>query len=151
MLKDVLAGAGDRHVLVKPHPRASNAEDIDAVIKLARHDSRLVLTDANVHDMLAASCASVSINSTVVLEGFLHRTPAILYGKSDFHHISENVTRLGGFDLALEGALQRSGGYAQYLTWYFRHNCLAIEAQNLESQIWRIFTTAGFGRDRFVR
>lgn len=149
MLRCVLCHAGDRPVIVKPHPLVSAPEDIAAAHALAQSDSRLIVTQANVHDILAASAATVSINSTVALEGFLHRVPAVLFGRADFHHFAGTVTRPGDFADLLAQELARKGGYAQYLTWYFRQNCLPLHAKDLEARIWRIFSDAGFAPDRF--
>lgn len=150
ILQDVLNGAGDRAVLVKPHPLTADVESFSALLQIAGQDPRVIPTQANVHDILAASCVSVSVNSGVAIEGFLHRTPAILYGASDLHHMAETVTRTGQFAAALERALARTGGYAQFMTWYFRNNCLEIGAPDLEPKIWEIFAQAGFPRRRFA-
>jgi hypothetical protein len=149
MLRTVLRHAGDRPVIAKPHPLVSAPEDIAAAKALAQRDSRLIVTQANVHDILAASAATVSINSTVALEGFLHRVPAILFGRADFHHFAGTVARPDDFDAVLAQELTRKGGYAQYLTWYFRQNCVPLHAKDLEARIWRIFSDAGFDRARF--
>lgn len=150
ILRDVLRGGGDRPVLVKPHPRVTDVGTLIELSELMEQDSRITITDANIHDVLAASCATVSVNSAVAIEGFLHRTPAILYGTSDFHHHAETVTAPGQFAAALARAVQRKGGYAQYMTWYFRRNCLRIGAADLEARIWEIFAAAGFPPARFA-
>ena len=149
MLEDVLDGAGERPVLVKLHPRVVDLKTNTRILELAGQNRRVHLTEANIHDILAVSCASVSINSAVGIEGFLHRTPAILYGVSDFHHMAETIHAPGEFAGALERAQERTGGYAQYLTWYCRRQCLEIAAEDLEERIWQIFTRAGFPRERF--
>ncbi|MCQ0092860.1 hypothetical protein [Roseovarius sp. M141] len=149
MLRCVLDHAGDRPVIVKPHPLASTPEDVAAAKALAQTDSRLIVSCANVHDILATSAATVSINSTVALEGFLHRVPALLLGKSDFHHIAGTVTQPAQFAQTLTQELERRGGYAQYLTWYFRRNCLPLHSADLTDRIWKIFGAAGFPPARF--
>ena len=150
MLQDVLQGADGRTVLVKPHPRLADIGTMAELAEIAARDSRVMISGANIHDILAASCATVSVNSSVAIEGFLHRTPAILYGKSDFHHMAETVTGPGQFAEALQRAQTRTGGYAQFMTWYFRNNCLEIGAPDLEQRIWEIFARAGFPRERLA-
>lgn len=151
MLRCVLANAGDRPVIVKPHPLVSAPEDVAAAQEIARRDTRVILTDANVHDILAASAATVSINSTVALEGFLHRVPALIFGRADFHHFAGSVTKPEDFPDVLARELARKGGYAQYLAWYFRRNCLPLHNDDLPKRIWAIFTAAGFSPERFAR
>ncbi|MEW2911631.1 hypothetical protein [Leisingera sp. JC11] len=150
VLKDVLDGAGNRPVLVKPHPLTADIDSLSALLEIARNDPRVIPTQANVHDLLAACCACVSVNSGVAAEGFLHRTPAIFYGASDLHHMAETITGPGQFAGALERAQARTGGYAQFMTWYFRKNCLEIGAPGLEKKIWEIFAEAGFPRAKFA-
>lgn len=149
MLRCVMDHAGDRAVIVKPHPLACTAADIAAVEGLARKDSRLIVTSANVHDVLSTSAATVSINSTVALEGFLHRVPALLMGRSDFHHFARTVGQPAQFGDVLAQELSRRGGYAQYLAWYFRRNCLPLHGADLEARIWQIYRAAGFPPARF--
>lgn len=150
MLKDVLEGAGNKNVIVKPHPNAARLSDIADLCEIASRDQRVVFTESNVHDILAACCVSVSVNSAASIEGFMHRKPAILYGKADFHHLCETISGPGQFAAALERSLDKTGGYAQYLTWYFRRNCLRIGSPDLEEKIWQTFSAAGFPRERFL-
>ncbi len=149
MLRCVLDHAGNRPVIVKPHPLACTADDIAAAEALAQADSRLIVTTANVHDILANSAATISINSTVALEGFLHRVPALLLGRSDFHHIAGAVRQPADFPQILAQELSRRGGYAQYLAWYFRRNCLPLHSADLPDRIWQIYGAAGFPPARF--
>lgn len=150
MLRAVQAQAGDRPIVVKPHPLVSAPDEIAQAHALARDDDRLIVTDANVHDILSTSAATVSINSTVALEGFLHRVPAILFGRADFHHFTGRVHDPADFGAVLAQELQRRGGYAQYLAWYFRKNCLPLHNADLTDRIWRILTAAGFPPERFT-
>ncbi|MEC7257844.1 MAG: hypothetical protein VXW58_08480 [Pseudomonadota bacterium] len=149
MLRAVLDGAKGRRVVVKPHPNASTPGDLAQLNDLARDHPDLLISHANVHDILSTACATVSINSTVALEGYLHRTPAILFGASDFHHIAETVTDAADFAPALARATGRRGGYAQYLAWYFRDNCLSPDAPDAPARIWARFAEAGFPPERF--
>jgi hypothetical protein len=150
MLRAVAAGAQGRAVLVKPHPLALDfdAEIIDAVIA---DGYPIHATVANVHDMIAASVATVSFNSAVALEGFLHRKPAILFGPSDFHHFCETVRDPADFPQAMARVLARpTGGYAQYLYWYFEQNCLNLHAPTFAARVAGIFADAGFPPERLL-
>lgn len=148
MLRAVCAGAGGRQVLVKPHPLAAedDAEVIDAALA---EGLPVTVTMANVHDIIAASVCTVSFNSAVALEGFLHRRPAILFGQSDFHHICETVREPGAFAAALARVLVREpGGYAQFMFWYLGMNCLHLYGPAFEGRVMALFGAAGFGADR---
>ena len=91
MLASVLNGAGDRPVIVKLHPAAKQDRERDKVRSLSKSDSQIILSDANVHDILKQAIVTVSLNSTLALEGFIHRTPVILFGQAEFHHIAGQV------------------------------------------------------------
>lgn len=150
MLRAVMAGAGDRPIVVKPHPQLDMTKERDALHEIAAQDARVQISDANVHDILRASCVSVSINSTVALEGFLHRVPAVLFGTSDFHHYAQTVERPGQFKQALNKSQKRSGGYAQYLYWYFKRHCLHVQDDHLSGRVLHRFAAAGFPLEKLV-
>ena len=141
--------AGDRPIIVKPHPFSSDAIDVQAAEDLARGDERIILTDANVHDILAGSICTVSINSTVALEGYMHGVPAILCGTSDFHHVAMSATDLARLPTALDEAQTRETDYERYLAWYFLTKCIHINSGKLHETLWQRFGAAGFPRDRF--
>lgn len=149
MLDAVLAQAGDRPIVVKPHPLVKNPFTLAELHARLHGDTRVTLTDANVHDILKDCAATVSINSTVALEGFLHRRPAVLFGQSDFHHFAGRVHQPEDFPAVLEAQLARKGGYAQYLAWYFLRHCLRLGTPGLEAAIWARFAAAGFPLERF--
>ncbi len=106
-------------------------------------------TTANVADIIAASVATVSVNSACALEGFLQRKPAILFGPSDFHHFAHTVRAPGDFPAALAAALARPpGGYARFLHWFFVQNCLNVTAADLPARVEAIFAEVGFSAER---
>lgn len=140
---------GDQPIIVKPHPFSSNGSDIHKIKALAEKDERIILTDANVHDILERSTCTVSINSTVALEGYLHRVPAVLCGTSDFHHITHSALDLSELSKALKNARTADVDFDRYLAWYFLRNCLHIKSGKLDEKIWERFASAGFPRERF--
>lgn len=146
MLRAVLREAGDRPVLVKPHPLLAEGPDLADVRALARGDDRVQVTTANVHDILAQAAVSVSMNSTVALEGFLHRTPAILFGRADFHHFTGQASPEGGFADVLAREEARTGGYAQYLAWYFLRHCLRPQTPGFRAALIARLTAPGLPR-----
>lgn len=148
MLEVVRQYAGNRPIVVKPHPLVNDPFTLASVQAL--RDDRLIITDANVHDILARCAATVSINSTVALEGYLHRKPAILFGRSDFHHIAGRVDRPEDFPEVLTAQLGRNGGFAQYLAWYFLRHCLRLGSPGLQDALWSRFAAAGFPKERFT-
>lgn len=146
MLDTVLAHVTDRPVVVKPHPMVADYPLLQSLIKRAEGDPRLTLTDANVHDILRDCALTVSINSTVALEGFLHRKPAILFGKSDFHHMVGTVHQAADFPDIYARELARDKGFQKYIAWYFQTHCLDMTAPDIEAQVWAKLASMGLGQ-----
>ncbi len=143
MLRAVCAGADGREVWVKAHPL--KPEEGGALIaRMQRQGLPLRPVSANVHDLLAAAAVTVSVNSAASVEGLMHGTPAVLFGRSDIRAVVETVTRAEDFPQALQRALARPRDYAAFLFWYFHDQCLWLGAPDLAARIWRIFADAGF-------
>lgn len=146
MLRAVVAGAAGRPVVVKPHPQTEEfcAEAIAAV---AAEGARFQVVRANVHDILARAAVTVSVNSAVAVEGFLHDRPAILFGRADFGRFAETVTDPQGFPAALDRALSSPRDYAVPLLWYFSQ-CLDLDAPDLAERLLALFAAEGFDARR---
>lgn len=147
MLRAVVAGAAGRPVVVKPHPLKS--EPGTALIReLTDAGLPLIQTDANVHDLLAACEATVSINSATALEGMLHGKPAILFGQSDYADLVETVTRPEDFPAALTRALARPRDMDAGLWWYFTRHTLEIDSPGFEERLLDHLSRLGFPPER---
>lgn len=147
LLRVVERGAGGRPVLAKPHPLQKDMGQ--AVIAQVRAEGfDITETAANVHDVLAAAAVSVSVNSAAAIEGFLHGTPAILFGRSDYAQMVETVTDPADFPTALTRALTTQRDYPRWFQWYFAENCLNLTAPDFEAQLLARFAEAGFDADR---
>ena len=147
MLEAVCAGADGRPVVVKPHPlKPELGAEIIAKVRAKGFDP--IATDANVHDILAACSATVSINSATALEGFLHGKPAVLFGKSDYAALVQTAQTADAFAAALARALADPPDYARALYWYFGLNCLDITADSFDARLLAIFAEAGFDAAR---
>ncbi|MDM7933714.1 hypothetical protein [Tabrizicola sp.] len=147
MILAVAQGAGGRPVIVKPHPQALEL-GAEAMAAALAAGARFEVTDANVHDVLAAASVTVSVNSAVAMEGFLHRKPAILFGESDFPSLVTRAQGADDFPQALEAALSARWPYARMLHWYFSHHTLELAAPGFEAQVFAAFDRVGFPRDR---
>ncbi len=144
LLRTVVENADGRPVAVKAHPFSRQLDDAQLILKLLRDGLPLEPTDANVHDILHHCAVTVSYNSAVAIEGFLHNKPAILFGKSDFHHVSETVKNVENFPAALEAALSKNVNYEAFLYWYFSQFTLFADDRLLEHKLQQAFEKAGF-------
>lgn len=142
--------AGDRPIIVKPHPLLADVFVVKDVLEIAESDPRIIVTDANVHDILRASDVTVSMHSTVALEGYLHRKPTILFGRSDFHHIAEVVQKREEFPGALACALEGKRLFQKYLYWFLEEQSINLNADDAEDRIWQRFAQAGFPKEMLI-
>lgn len=120
MVRAVLAHRQGRPVIVKPHPRNQGAETAD-VLTLVQDHPDVIVTDANVHDILARAAVCVSISSSVAVEGMLHHVPAVLFGRSDLHPCAETVRAGQDWPGALDRALTRDWPFEKFLFWFLHH------------------------------
>lgn len=120
MVKTVVEGANGHPVVVKPHPRNMGPETVELLDWLSRAHPWVRISTANVHDILAGAVASVSIASSVALEGMMHHVPAILFGKSDLHHCAQTVREPQDWPAALQGALSKNWPFDAFLLWFLR-------------------------------
>lgn len=124
MLEAIVEGVPDRTILIKPHPRNVDAVTLRHARRLAKAHARVKIVDAHVHDMLAAADVTCSISSSVSIEGFVHAKPALLFGKTDFHHIAHVVEQPGDVPAALDAALADTPPYAAFLYWFLQTRCI---------------------------
>lgn len=134
MLRGVLE-AVDGPVAVKPHPRDLDPETGDMLEALQAAYPHLVVTLANIHDVIRAAERVVTINSAVGIEAYLHRKPVILCGKADFHHIATVAKTPEELNRALR-AVPEERPYAKYIQWYFGERCLNAGAPDLVERFW---------------
>ena len=132
-------------VLLRLHPDARKEDGVMArITALQEVHPNLAITEAHITALLPAVARLLSVNSGMTLEAYLHRTPAILCGKADFHHIAE-VARSAE---ALEDILKAPApgrATAKYLYWYFAQNCLSANAYDLPDQMIRRIHAQGYG------
>ena len=133
MLAALLARDDPRALVVKPHPRDHDPRTRAYLARLAVRDARLLVVDANIHDILAQASVAVTINSAVGIEAHLHRVPVVLCGQSDFHHASVTVTDRREMDAAITRAQATDWPHDAYLHWYFVDQCLNAGKQSLVS------------------
>jgi len=124
MVERIAAASNGVPVIIKQHPRNHDPATLNAVARIKDRHPNVTLIDAHVHDMLAACRVTCSISSAVSLEGMMHGKPAILFGKTDFHHIAQTVKAAGDVRAALDSATRSAPPFAAYLHWFLQKQCI---------------------------
>lgn len=131
-------------VLLRLHPEARKEREVmDRITTLQDAHPNLALTEAHITALLPAVARVLSVNSGMTLEAYLHRTPAILCGKADFHHIAEVARSTEALEEILKAPAPGRAS-AKYLYWYFAQNCLSANAYDLPEQIVRRIHAQGY-------
>ena len=148
MVRAVLAHRQGLPLVVKPHPRNPDGETWQVLALLADHPD-VVVSDANVHDILAVAAVTVSICSAVSLEGMVHRTPAVLFGRADFHHLAETVAQPGDWPGAFARALSVPRDYDRYLYWFLHQGMIGLKRADKFDRLMARIAAKGFDPARF--
>lgn len=115
-------------VLVKPHPQKPDPDTLAEILALQPEHPNIRIVDANIHDMLAGALVCASICSSVAIEAMLHNTPALMFGRTDFHHCATTVTTEGAVAAALDEATRQPWPYDRFLLWFLKLNCLDLRS-----------------------
>lgn len=142
MVDCLLAHRGGRDLVVKPHPRNRGPETA-AILRRLQGQPGVTVTEANLHDILAGAAVSVSISSSVGLEGMLHGVPAVFFGATDLHHCAETVCRPEDWPAALDRALTTRWPYAAFLLWFLRRRNIDARRPLLPKVLDRIAAAGG--------
>lgn len=135
MLDALIAARGDRTVVIKPHP--NNKPDEVAALR-DRTGPGVTMSDASIHDILAACACAVSVTSACAFEGFLHGKPAVLGGQTDFAQNAITLTDPARMGDALAATMARDWPHAQFLTWYLTKACVQDRVIDLPEVLARM-------------
>ena len=124
MIDTILAQDPSRQILIKPHPRESYCADEQAFIRELSAHSRIEITHADTHSLLNHCAYVVTQNSGLAFQGFLFQKPAILFAKSDFHHICQTVKTPDQAADAFAKTLDERPAFEKYIYWYLQLNCI---------------------------
>lgn len=133
-----------RKIIVKLHPGETYSPEELAALEPFQSNPRIAFSTAPAHALLENCEYVVTQNSTVAFEGLFHRKPAILFGRSDFHHMCQNVHDVGA-ELAFRNILATQNPYARYVYWFLQENAINAAKPDTGSRI--IETCQGFGWD----
>lgn len=137
MIRNAARAAGGGIVYVKPHPQQDSVTRA-RIDKLAATDPNIRVSDASVHDLIAAADWVVTQNSAAGFEALLQRKKLITCARCDYHHASlvartEEELR----DHLRNGAHKLDGfEYEKYVHWFLSLTCLEPQADDFVDRAW---------------
>lgn len=135
MLREIVGRLPGQPVLATLHPRETySAEDLAALDDLSRMFPYFQLAKAATSDLLPQCRAVITQNSAVALSGYFLHKPAILFARSDFHHIALSVPHIGT-DQAFAGLPTHRPDYDRYLWWFLQHMSLNAGRTDVSEKI----------------
>lgn len=142
MIDCLLAHRDGRELVIKPHPR-NRGPETEAILARVQGVPGVTVTDANLHDILHGAAASVSISSSVGLEGMMQGVPAVFFGATDLHHCAETVRRAQDWPGALHRALTTPRPYGAFLLWFLRRRNIDARRPVLPRVLERMAAAGG--------
>ena len=120
MLAHTLERAEGRRVVATLHPKERySLSELAELERMSAAHPRLELRTGGMDDLLPRCDMVVTQNSSAAFNGFFFNKPAVLFGRSDFHHIAANVHELG-VDGAFDAASHGQPDFAGYLWWFWQ-------------------------------
>lgn len=84
-------------VVVKPHPKSKDMEQIAKLIELVEAGDAVMRFDS-IHHLIAGAQAVITINSGVGSETLLHRKPLYCLGAADYDAVAHRITSVEQFN-----------------------------------------------------
>ncbi|MEM7242640.1 MAG: hypothetical protein AAF429_10695 [Pseudomonadota bacterium] len=141
---ETAAQATDETVYVKPHP-LYDAHARDALAARCAEFKNVVLSDASVHDLIAASDVVLSQNSAAGFEAFMQKKPVITCGASDYHHGSLVARSSDALKDAIAAApdIVKSFPYEKYFYWFLHDHMLEVQKPDFAKRAWARLSKRG--------
>lgn len=137
MIRNTARAARGAKVYVKPHPAQSDATR-RRVEKACATDPNIIVTQASVHDVIAASEVVVTQNSAAGFEALLHRKPVVTCGHCDYHHATLTARTGDELRAQIRGAAEamQHFPYDKYLYWFLSECNLEPQKDDFGQRAW---------------
>lgn len=137
MIEAAIAARGQRKLYIKPHPNQP-VHELEVLARYHAPKNGVEVTQASIHDLMAAAGCVLTLSSAVGFEAFLHKKPVILGGQTDFWQNAVTLTDVTRLGAALQEAMSRSWHHEKFLVWYLRQMCVEDSAQGLPRVLERL-------------
>ncbi|MGR3291657.1 MAG: hypothetical protein ACU0C9_10755, partial [Paracoccaceae bacterium] len=135
MLNATLLADKQRRILVSLHPRETYSDpEMLTLNALIEHQPRLQLVTGDRKEHSQSCDYTVAQNSSLVLDGYFHHKPAILFAEIDFHHIAHNVADQGAAG-AFSKVLTELPDFDAYVYWFLQQQSINAGRDDAEQKI----------------
>lgn len=139
----------DRPIILKTHPNDTGDRTEQLLSRACDAFPNMIVFGGNIHDALARSAVTVSINSGGAFEGFLHKVPAVICGRADFRHRTQTVKTGDAMKEAIETAIAKPMPYEKYVYWFLEENCVSVQSPDMLEKLLQRISNTGFDVARF--
>jgi hypothetical protein len=137
MIDAALAVRGRRALYIKLHPNQT-LEETEVLARYHDPAAGVHVTQASIHDLLAAADCVLTVTSAAGFEAFLHRKPVVLGGQTDFWQNAITLTDPARMGDAIAAAMGRVWPHEKFLVWFLRQNCLEDSPASLPQVLDRL-------------
>ena len=135
MIRAVVAARGERPVVIKYHPFGATDAVRRAVEAVVDPDAGIHLINANIHDILEKAAMICTQTSGSGFEAFIHRKPALLFARPDYHHAGTVVDDLSVLPALIEEAVETKFSYGRYVYWFLEQNLFRPDAVDFQDRV----------------
>ncbi|WP_335750773.1 hypothetical protein [Sulfitobacter sp.] len=122
-------------VIATLHPSESySASETQALEALEKSHARLTVQIGSMSDLILGCDYIVTQNSSVAFNGYLFGKPALLFRKTDFHHIAVQAN-LDDLAASFAEVKHTEPDYVAYLHWYWQKNSINAGRPEAEERI----------------
>jgi hypothetical protein len=141
MIHVTAEGQRDHFVYVKLHPNQSPTMR-GTILRACQAYSNVIISDASIHDLIAASEFVITQNSAAGFEALMQKKPVITCAKSDYWHATLTAKTADDLREALEFGKQAVADFPfdKYFYWFLDRNCLEPQKE--------VFANRAFARIR---
>ena len=136
MIRRTLTALPGAKVRISLHPSETYSPDeIEALRDTIAPHVNARVAERRAIELLPEARLVVTQNSAVALTGFFFHRPAVLFARSDFHHIAARD---------VDSALSDPPDFDRYLHWFLQDNAINAGAPDVRDQILRRLADHGW-------
>ncbi|WP_299547883.1 hypothetical protein [uncultured Tateyamaria sp.] len=141
MLSRTRAACPGKRIIATLHPKETYSPDEMTVLdKMQRRDPDLSIQTGGRDTLLPRCSYIVTMTSSVAFDGMFFGKPAIVFGQTDFHH----VTLKGQDPNAFDRIQSHRPDYSAYLWWAWQHMAINGGHESAEAKIAAKLSAAGW-------